>query len=1231
MKQMTPNCLLTGWRSPGGASPDPVARRRGHLVLRAGTAALMAVLWAGPAGARPGAAAPPRQAEPSIGYRLADTWANQPWSLTAGRYGMPADISSAPDGTITILDGRHQALHVLAPDGRPREVWELPRDPAERGPWSVRRLDVGFDGVVHVLSEGQRQPNGWAAFRVTRLGADGREIDRFDAVSDGRKIYNDVAVGPDGRVYLSVSTSDNPFVIWPGPTPTPDPNALPVQVGVEVFSIDGDYQKTITDPGMCSPDSLDVAANGTLYVINKCPSPFGNVPPGPTPTPRPSLAFEPTPAPATKTEGVYIFAADHRLVEKVPFNGPDDVAVGPAGVFISRVTEIFALRDPEPLFSGLSGRLYSAYFDQIVFHLDVPADGRVLASMTHCYFQGLVSFARPADRPAAPNYLGVTDQPEIEGPVYPIRVAAGEEVAVLQGQYYQWDLGQDQQYVIRPSMSDAQSVQRWTRQGAAQPATRLRSQAGLCAGDNARWIRDVASDGTDIYTIDPTLLQLRPDDTVPAWSFWPGTLTADPDVKSRLQAVSADAGRVAILDVGTQQAIVLDRAKTVLQAWSVAGLAVNALPVDLVLSGDRVYLADAGRNRVLVRGLDGAAIDEWPIHDGPVGLAVGPGGDVFVLGRGRWAFRYRADGELVTSWPMPDRARQAGDVAVDRDGRVYVTTVQRTPIEGPGTPVRDFPKYSLGDAAVWVFEEVRETVPPPVPLPPGACLASRDKVAAPRRLPLGDEVEVRLDVSGLCPGRMEPVQIVLALDVSRSMNYDDALSRAQDEVASWLGRLDPRSVEVGLVTFSDGAGLEVPLTRDLAAVRARVASLVAWGDTRMGVGLDAALAELTGARGNPAAKRLILLVTDGVYKDEPLTILPALRAAGVDVAALVYWTREYDQAYRLSLESLTGDPSRVLLNPDADQVEALTADLAEFREEPGLFETLTIEDEIPANMRYVPDSAQPPAELRGSTLVWTFGAIPASRPITLSYRLVPQEVGIWPTNVQATASYRDALGNDGRLVFPIPEVEVYKGYTAYLPFAAKAACQRIHSVDVVLVLDTSSSMLEPAADGVRTKLGAAREAAGAFLAVLRLPVDRAAVVAFNESARRAVDLTGDRAALWNGLQALQSIPGTRIDLGLAVARAIVAERPPTLNRPVVILLTDGLQNGSVDPVLAQADALKHLGTLVYTIGLGQEIDRPLLRAVATSPDRTFESPTDSQLQAIYGQISDRLACDVNNG
>ena len=84
-----------------------------------------------------------------------------------------------------------------------------------------------------------------------------------------------------------------------------------------------------------------------------------------------------------------------------------------------------------------------------------------------------------------------------------------------------------------------------------------------------------------------------------------------------------------------------------------------------------------------------------------------------------------------------------------------------------------------------------------------------------------------------------------------------------------------------------------------------------------------------------------------------------------------------------------------------------------------------------------------------------------------------------------------------------------------------------------------------------------RLAARAFLGLLSLPGDRAAVVGFNAEATVAQGMTGDRAALEAALAALPRQPGTRIDLGLAEARRILGSTNRGGNLPIVILLTDG--------------------------------------------------------------------------
>ncbi len=112
------------------------------------------------------------------------------------------------------------------------------------------------------------------------------------------------------------------------------------------------------------------------------------------------------------------------------------------------------------------------------------------------------------------------------------------------------------------------------------------------------------------------------------------------------------------------------------------------------------------------------------------------------------------------------------------------------------------------------------------------------------------------------------------------------------------------------------------------------------------------------------------------------------------------------------------------------------------------------------------------------------------------------------------------------------------------------------------------------------------------------------------------------------LTGLATAQGTRIDLGLAAAGAALAAGGRTGARQVVVLLTDGIQSqGTPEDVLVAATAVKAAGALVYTIGLGADVEPELLRQVATSPDRYFESPTAADLAEIYRQISERLACE----
>lgn len=1249
-------------------------------LLRSAAAAALLAVALGPARAEVAAAPLGQPGGGTNGqgatYRLVDTWQDRPWQLTPGRYGRTADISSAPDGTTYILDNRDTAarpgaIHVLDRGGAALAVFTVPA-PDENGivdtQWRPQRLDVGRDGTIHVL-EFYSSPRRvgdvlfWV-YRVTRLDPGGKPLGQFEVLLEPPRHFVDLAVADDGRIYVS-RAGQNPWCYDPGQEPDlSNRPGEPTSYAIDVYDPSGALLAQLTPPEVKVPTMLDVGRDGRIWVLSRIPPQCGNGPgdPGaPTATPRPSLAGAAgaghaapahalqAPAPGQPVDGIVVLRPDHSVEEGIPGPGSDEIAVGPAGVFVSRNVDIYRVHDVEPpkggprwiddtpLFTGPTDHVYAGFLRRILFNLDVPDDGRLLASMNHCYFQGLVSFDDLAVTPLAARLDGGYDAPELEGPAYPIRVAAAEDVAVLLGRML---IGGSRQtgalsYRLTNWTTDGQTVQRWS------PAGQLGSQLGLCPdadiwfGSDAWVTRDIAVDGDTVYTIDPELLQQRPDDHWPSWTYWPGGLLVDaPDQASFLGAVTADGGLVATLDLGANSVVLVDATGALVRSWSVDAGGDIALPIDVALAGDRLYIADQLRSRIYVRDLDGRAVADWPLHDGPRAIAAAPGGDVVVLGRGGWGHHYAPDGRLVASWPLPDAAVEPRDIAVGDDGRVYVNFVRlgatqefgwdsQTPIEAAG---------------VWVFARTAAPVSPPPP--PRACVPSRDKTAAPRRIPLGDTVEVTLTVDGWCPGRYAKADIVVVFDTSRSMTFQDSFGQGKAAALAMLAELDGAGTRVGLMTFDSGPTLLSPLTTDVAAIRARIAALSANGDTQLAGALDAARFAFDTADPPPApdTRKIVVIVTDGIIKDDPLPVaaVAALDAAGVAIHALVFPSWDFNNTHRDNLDVVVGNaagdkPGRVHLNPTESQVEAIVRNLTGYTPEDGLFDAIQVVDLVPANMVFVSGSAVPSASYDAArrALTWSFGATPAATTLRMRYRLRPLEVGTWPTNVRADAAYRDALGHDGAIVFPVPEVEVFSlDHRVYLPLALRTGCLiKRRPLDVALVLDASSSMTEPSATGAGTKLDAARAAAQRFVQLVDAD-DRVAVVSFHASATRHTGLTSDPAALAAALDGITSAVGTRIDLGLVeAAAALEAARPTAL--PVVIVLTDGLQNDPPGnaPVLAAAARLKAGEAIVFAIGLGATIDRTLLETVASTPDRFYPSPTDQDLAAIYADIQSRLACD----
>jgi hypothetical protein len=139
------------------------------------------------------------------------------------------------------------------------------------------------------------------------------------------------------------------------------------------------------------------------------------------------------------------------------------------------------------------------------------------------------------------------------------------------------------------------------------------------------------------------------------------------------------------------------------------------------------------------------------------------------------------------------------------------------------------------------------------------CTATPSPTRAPPR-----ELLLPIAMKGHCLGPSRPdSDIVLAVDTSSSMLAEGKLDAALGAAATFVGLVDSSRDQVGVVAFDTAARTVVGLTRDRARVSAALAGLTTAEGTRLDLGLETALDELSGSRARPRARRVLILLTDG--------------------------------------------------------------------------------------------------------------------------------------------------------------------------------------------------------------------------------------------------------------------------------------------------------------------------------------------------------------------------------
>ncbi len=198
-------------------------------------------------------------------------------------------------------------------------------------------------------------------------------------------------------------------------------------------------------------------------------------------------------------------------------------------------------------------------------------------------------------------------------------------------------------------------------------------------------------------------------------------------------------------------------------------------------------------------------------------------------------------------------------------------------------------------------------------------------------------------------------------------------------------------------------------------------------------------------------------------------------------------------------------------------------------------------------------------------------------------------------------------------------------------------------IDIVMAIDVSGSML--AKDLKPNRMEALKEVAANF--ATERPNDRIGLVLYASEAYTKTPVTSDKAIV---LEAIKTIKydnvlqdGTGIGMGLVTA--VNRLKDSQAKSRIVILLTDGVNNGGfIEPETA-ADIAKQYGIKVYTIGIGTngmaefpyaigangeflfqrmkvEIDERLMQSIARKTDgKYFRATSNTKLAEIYQEIN----------
>ena len=226
------------------------------------------------------------------------------------------------------------------------------------------------------------------------------------------------------------------------------------------------------------------------------------------------------------------------------------------------------------------------------------------------------------------------------------------------------------------------------------------------------------------------------------------------------------------------------------------------------------------------------------------------------------------------------------------------------------------------------------------------------------------------------------------------------------------------------------------------------------------------------------------------------------------------------------------------------------------------------------------------------------------------------------TNVLGQLRVQVRILNSGSVQLKgVPQPESKYALSGSVEFNVVAEPEPFAVADIVLIIDSSGSMDWNDPNNLR-------KAAATFLIDLADPAIQIAIVDFNGDAKTYAELTfadsAGKGQLKSAVDRIDSDGDTDIAAGLQLGfNELSASISPNAKKAAV-LLTDGQDS---EPKIASYYVQNYVaqGWDVYTIGLGDEVDRGLLEDIAEfTPEGEYFSASLDNMQTIYNKIFARV-------